>query len=157
MKTTIDPDLIAPCGMNCALCAGYLAAKNDLKNKRIKMINCPGCRPRNKKCAFLKGHCTQLSNREVTYCFECTSFPCDKLKTIDKRYRSRYRMSMIENLNFIKQNGIEKFLKSQEETWKCPNCGELISCHNGLCFNCDLEKLRNKKKKYRWSENQGTE
>ena len=152
MKTAIDPNLIAPCGMNCALCAGYLALRNDLKNKGIKMISCPGCRPRNKKCAFLKGHCSRLSNGEVTYCFECTSFPCDRLKTIDKRYRSRYRMSMIANLNFIKEKGIENFLNNQEEAWKCPNCGGLISCHNGLCFVCDLEELRNRKTKYRWNE-----
>jgi hypothetical protein len=154
MKTAIDPALIAPCGMNCALCSGYLALKNDIKNKGIRLINCPGCRPRNKKCAFLKGHCSKLSKGEVTFCFECASFPCDRLRTIDNRYRSRYRMSMIENLNFIKENGMEKFLEDQEETWKCQNCGELISCHNGLCFNCDLEKLKNKKQKYRWNEHQ---
>jgi hypothetical protein len=61
-------------------------------------------------------------------------------------------MSMIENLNLIKENGMEKFLENQEETWKCQNCGEVISCHNGLCFKCDLEKLKNKKQKYRWDE-----
>jgi hypothetical protein len=152
MKTAIDPALIAPCGMNCALCSGYLALKNDVKNKGIRLINCLGCRPRNKKCAFLKGHCSKLSKGEVAFCFECASFPCGRLRTIDNRYRSRYRMSMIENLNFIKENGIEKFLEDQEETWKCQNCGELISCHNGLCFNCDLKKLKNKKQKYRWNE-----
>jgi hypothetical protein len=152
MRIAIDPALIAPCGMNCALCAGYLALKNDLKSKGIRMINCAGCRPRNKKCAFLKGHCSKLSKGELTFCFECDSFPCERLKTIDNRYRSRYRMSMIENLNLIKENGMEKFLENQEETWKCQNCGEVISCHNGLCFKCDLEKLKNKKQKYRWDE-----
>ncbi|KNZ40616.1 DUF3795 domain-containing protein [Acetobacterium bakii] len=33
----------------------------------------------------------------------------------------------------------------------CYECGEAISCHNGLCLNCDLEKLR-QNKKYRWDE-----
>jgi hypothetical protein len=28
----------------------------------------------------------------------------------------------------------------------------MICCHNGLCYNCDLEKLRKKKHKYRWNE-----
>jgi hypothetical protein len=102
MKKAINPALIAPCGMNCALCSGYLALKNDIKNKGIRLINCPACRPRNKKCAFLKEHCSKLSKGEVTFCFECASFPCDRLRTIDNRYRSRYRLSMIENLNFIK-------------------------------------------------------
>lgn len=152
MKIAIDPKLISPCGMNCAICANYLAQKNDVKNKGVRMPYCVGCRPRKKNCAFLKKRCVKLSSGEVTFCFECDNFPCNDLVTIDRRYRVRYRMSMIENLNFIKENGIEKFIEEQQETWKCQNCGELLSCHNGLCFSCDLEKLREKKQKYRWDE-----
>jgi hypothetical protein len=152
MKTTINPKLISPCGMNCAICASYLAQRNDIKNKGVRMPYCLGCRPRNKNCAFLKKRCAKLAKEEVNFCFECNSFPCENLITIDRRYRTRYRMSMIENLIFIKENGMEKFLEAQEKTWKCQTCGELLSCHNGLCFNCDLEKIRNKKQRYRWEK-----
>ena len=152
MKLAIDPQLISPCGMNCAICASYLAQRNDIRSKRVKMPYCVGCRPRNKKCAFLKKRCAKLAKGEVTFCFECNSFPCDNLLTIDRRYRTRYRMSMIDNLIFIKEKGLEKFLGEQEKIWKCPSCDELLSCHNGLCFSCDLEKIRNKKQKYRWNE-----
>src|SRR3972149_296733 len=87
MKTAHNSisDLIAPCGMNCTLCASYLALQNEVKSKGIRVPYCAGCRPRNKKCAFLKKQCSKLLNGEVTYCFECTSFPCDRLKTIDNR------------------------------------------------------------------------
>jgi hypothetical protein len=152
MKTTIDPKLISPCGMNCAICASYLAQRNDIKNKGVRMPYCLGCRPRNKNCAFLKKRCAKLAKEEVNFCFECASFPCENLITIDRRYRTRYKMSMIENLIFIKKNGMEKFLEGQEKTWKCQTCGGLLSCHNGLCFSCDLEKLRNKKQRYRWEK-----
>jgi hypothetical protein len=152
MKATINltSDLIAPCGMNCALCASNLALRNDLKSKGIKIPYCIGCRARNKKCAFIKKKCSKLLKGEVAYCFECNSFPCDRLKTLDNRYKSRYRMSMIENLNFIKQHGMRNFLAEQEKRWKCPRCGEMVCCHNGVCFNCELDKLRQKKEKYRW-------
>ncbi len=143
-------ELISPFGMNCSICSGYLAFKNDVENKGIKMPYCSGCRPRNKKCAFLKKRCDLLMNNKVRYCYECTKFPCDKLQRIDKRYRTFYRMSMVENLNFIKEKGIEKFLEKEKLKWKCPNCGGIISCHNGICFECELDKLRNKKKLYRW-------
>jgi hypothetical protein len=63
-------------------------------------------------------------------------------------------MSMIENSNFIKENGIDRFLEDQEKRWKCPNCGEMVCCHNGICFNCGLERLVNKKAKYRWNNEQ---
>ncbi len=156
MKAAEDSRLIAPCGMNCALCSGYLALKNDLKSKGVKTPYCTGCRIRNKKCAFLKGHCAKLSNGEVNFCFECTSFPCDRLKRIDGRYKARYRMSMIDNLNFIKENGLDKFLEQQEKMWKCQNCGEMVCCHNGICYNCELKKLRNKKQKYQWNDKRNT-
>ena len=144
--------LIAPCGMNCALCSSYLALKYDLRAKGIRMARCVGCRQGRKNCAFLKKQCPQLSKGEVTFCFECESFPCRRLKTIDERYRTHFRMSLVDNLQFIKEHGMEEFLKEQEKLWKCESCGEMICCHNGLCYNCDLEKLRKKKQKYRWTE-----
>ena len=148
----LNGDVIAPCGMNCALCSSYLALTNDLKNKGVKMPYCTGCRARNKQCAFLKKSCSRLLKGEVNFCFECPDFPCEQLKTLDVKYKSRYRMSMVDNSRFIKEHGMEKFLEEQEKTWKCPTCSGLVSCHNGLCFNCDLEKLRSKKQKYRWDE-----
>ncbi|PIU68223.1 hypothetical protein COS81_04750 [candidate division WWE3 bacterium CG06_land_8_20_14_3_00_42_16] len=52
----------------------------------------------------------------------------------------------------IKKHGILKFLNKEEEKWQCKKCGGTICCHNGLCFTCDLEKLKSKKKLYRWEE-----
>jgi hypothetical protein len=42
------------------------------------------------------------------FCFKCEKYPCDKLKHLDKRYRTKYVMSMIENLENIKKNGIKR-------------------------------------------------
>jgi len=145
-------ELIAPCGMNCALCSGYLAAKNEVKNKGIRMPYCAGCRPRNKQCAFLKKRCAKLLSNKVNYCFECDDFPCENLVKLDKRYRTFFRMSMIENLQCIKEQGIAQFIEQDMTKWKCPSCGETISCHNGICFSCDLDKLKGKKKLYRWED-----
>ena len=148
----LSSDLVAPCGMNCALCSSYLALVNDLKTKGIKIPYCKGCRARNKKCAFVKKSCSRLLKGEMHFCYECSDFPCRRLRTLDTRYKSRYRMSMIDNLRFIKKHGMQKLLETQEKTWKCPNCGGLISCHNGICFNCELQKLQSKRQKYRWDE-----
>ena len=147
-----ESELIAPCGMNCGICSGYLAYGHDIKNKGIRMPYCSGCRPRDKKCAFLKKRCDLLLNKEVKYCYECIKFPCENLLHIDKRYKTFFRMSMIENLEFIKNNGIEEFFEKEEEKWNCPKCGDVICCHNSICFNCGIEKLRSKKKLYRWAD-----
>ena len=58
-------------------------------------------------------------------------------------------MSMIENLNCIKEFGMEEFIKKEHDKWSCKVCGETICCHNGLCLNCNIDLLVNNKK-YRW-------
>jgi len=143
-------ELVAPCGMNCAICSGYLALKHEVKTKGIRMPYCKGCRPRGKICAFLKKKCELLLNNKVRFCYECKNFPCDKLLHLDKRYRTYFRMSMVENLKTIKEEGIQEFLKMEEEKWKSPECGGVICCHNGICFSCSLDKLKEKEKLYRW-------
>lgn len=131
--------LIAPCGMNCALCSGYLAYSHDLKKVRGKISHCIGCRPRNKPCSFIKGRCKnkKLLNK---YCYFCKYFPCPSLKAIDERYRTRYNMSMIDNLLFIKKNGVKRFLDREYKKWHCQKCGDIICCHNGKCYHCEKIK-----------------
>jgi hypothetical protein len=148
----MNEELIAPCGMNCAICSGYLAMEHDVKSRGVKMPYCKGCKPRDKMCAFLKKRCDLLMEGNVKYCYECDTFPCRNLEAIDRRYRTRYRMSMLENLETIKDKGIKAFLRKERKKWKCPDCGGTICCHNGLCFGCGLEKLKAKKKRYRWED-----
>lgn len=152
MKNKFSKDLIAPCGMDCNVCSGFLAMRHDIKNKGIPMTYCQGCRPRDKKCAFLKKRCERLLKHSVTFCSECPEFPCENITHIDTRYQKFFRMSLLENLASIKTNGMEQFLRAEEEKWRCPNCGGTISCHNGLCFVCDTALLKKKKQLYRWDD-----
>lgn len=145
-------ELIAPCGMNCGVCSGYLSFKNDTRSKGIGKTYCTGCRPRGKNCAFMKKKCDLLGNGRVQYCYECGDFPCRRLKHLDERYRTLYHMSMIENLEYIQEHGITSFLEKEAQKWKCPDCGGTICCHNGICFTCGLDKLKIKKKRYRWED-----
>jgi len=145
-------ELVAPCGMNCAVCSAYLASVNALKGRGISMPYCVGCRPRDKQCAFLKKRCSRLLNGELEYCHQCPDFPCDNLKHIDKRYRALYRMSMIDSLECIKQHGIEELLEGEEKKWRFPECGGVICCHNGICFSRGVEELKNRQKLYRWED-----
>lgn len=144
-------ELIAPCGMNCALCVSYQFMEKDLNKQGFHRTYCPGCIPRGKNCTFMKSHCELLGKGLVRFCFECEKFPCERLKALDKRYRTKYHMSMIENLKSIKEYGIEPFLKQEDAKWRCSECGGAICCHNGLCLNCGLDKLI-EHKKYRWGE-----
>ena len=132
-------ELIAPCGMNCNVCSAYLAYERDLP-KRLGNIKCKGCRPRNKQCAFVKKRCgNRLMKNQVQYCFECDKFPCEHIQKISAKYEKRWNTSFIDNLNYIKEHGEEKFLKKEIARYKCKECGGTICIHNGKCY--DHEKI----------------
>jgi len=148
-KPLMDESLVAPCGMNCAVCISYLAMKHDLNRRGLHRKYCPGCRPRGQHCVFMRAACEKIGTGQIRYCFECAQFPCKRLKRLDKRYRSRYHLSMIDNLNLIRENGISAFLHRETVKWTCPDCGDVICCHVGLCLHCQLGLLR-KNPRYRW-------
>lgn len=147
-------ELIAPCGMNCALCIHYLAGKHDLNAYGFNRAYCEGCIPRGKNCLHMGDTCEALREGRLRFCLECGDFPCKRLKALDKRYRTKYHMSMVDNLKSIQERGLQTFLKEEEVKWRCPGgCGGTVCCHNGLCLNCQTDVLR-ENKKYRWGEEQ---
>ncbi len=125
--------LIAPCGMNCRICVGYFGFT---MGGRVRKQRCPGCRPRNKNCSFLKKHCARLRKGEIEFCGDCADFPCQPLENLDKTYRDRYNMSMIENLRNIQEQGMEIFLAQQKERYACPECGQITCVHTKRCYSC---------------------
>jgi hypothetical protein len=129
------PELIAPCGMNCALCRAYNAYIHGIPRQRGKVTHCTGCLPRAKNC-YIKRGCKKLSKHQIQSCSECETMPCKKLDHLDQRYRERYSMSMVENLKIIKTQGIQEFLKSQAERYTCPSCGDVVCVHDGKCYSC---------------------
>jgi hypothetical protein len=97
--------MIAPCGMNCCLCLAHLS-----KDRR-----CPGCRIRKKKCHIRT--CPDFRKSKFKFCHECGKFPCKRIRHLDNRYRTRYEMSMIENLEMIRDKGMARFLASQKRKY----------------------------------------
>ncbi len=144
-KFTVDQ--IAPCGMNCGLCRAYLAYTHGVPRQRGKVSHCPGCRPRDagasdypKNC-YIKRGCKQLSNHQIQSCSQCMeTMPCKNLIRLDKRYRERYGMSMVENSREIKAKGMDEFLKNQAEKYRCPRCGDVICVHDGKCYGCNNKR-----------------
>ena len=130
-QVSFDKYLIAPCGMNCGTCIAYLRNKNK----------CPGCRVYSadkaisiQRCIIPK--CVHLDKTESKFCYECEKYPCKRVKQLDKRYRTKYNTSFIENLAMIKEKGIEKFLVFESKRRTCHNCGSLLSVHRDYCLTC---------------------
>ena len=134
MKTSakIQTDMLAPCGMTCAVCYVYLQKKKP----------CLGCRGQD---ASKPEHCRKCkikdcaSSQEVDFCLECPSFPCVTIKRLDKSYRQRYQVSLIENGIRIKTVGAERHLLEEKERWTCTQCEGVISLHDRECSECGRE------------------
>ena len=129
-----DKYLIAPCGMNCGTCLAYLREKNK----------CPGCRILSddkaisvKTCTVTK--CIYLAKTKSKFCYECEKYPCKRIKQLDKRYRTKYGTSFIENLLMIKENGIDSFLDFESKRRTCTNCGSTLCVHRNFCLTCKIE------------------
>ena len=105
--------MIAPCGMNCAICKAHLREKN----------RCDGCRAKSKEKSNYCGrclinNCIIIKKNKWKFCStKCEKFPCKRLKQLDKRYRTKYCMSMIENLKNIEKSGIKKFIENEKKRW----------------------------------------
>jgi hypothetical protein len=127
-KPLTKSELIAPCGMNCGICMAYLREKN----------RCPGCRASDKGKPITRTRCKIKTCKKLKsgFCYNCEDFPCDRLSHLDKRYRTKYYMSMIENLESIRQIGLHKFVANEKIRWTCPKCGGTICVHKGYCSSC---------------------
>ncbi len=133
MKTpdVIDSSMIAPCGMNCGICSALLRERNICSgcngDEAQKPDSCVACQIRN---------CPELEGNELAFCFVCAKYPCPRLRRLDKRYRTRYGMSMIENLGNIRELGLDEFAARERVRWSCPGCGGVICAHKPECVHC---------------------
>ena len=122
---------LAPCGINCSVCIAYLREKNKCLGCRINFINKPITRA---QCKIK--NCSELNKKNLKFCFKCNKFPCERIKHLDNRYRTKYNMSTIENLENIKKFGIREFIKNEKIRWTCSKCEGTICVHRGYCYTC---------------------
>jgi len=126
-----DPQILAPCGLNCSLCRAYVRGHNP----------CPGCRGSeiNKSNACLTcaiKNCEELAAGGYQFCSSCDKFPCAELLHLDARYKDKYGVSAIGNLECIKTIRVGRFIAEETAKWSCSQCGSLLCMHKPQCLNC---------------------
>jgi hypothetical protein len=129
---SLTAQLIAPCGMDCGVCIGHLRERRTCPgcnhpDDSSKANHCVACRIKN---------CEHLAQGAGAFCGDCATYPCARLRQLDKRYRSKYRMSMLENLGELRSVGVEAFVELERARWTCPHCGALASVHRTDCLAC---------------------
>ncbi|MCD4670275.1 MAG: DUF3795 domain-containing protein [Actinomycetia bacterium] len=97
---------VGACGLDCGLCPRYYTKGPS---------RCPGCCGpdffnKHPSCPFITC-CVKKKNLEV--CAECDGFPCSKFEGWDSGDSFVTHRKSISNLNSIKEQDMEEFIKQQ--------------------------------------------
>lgn len=129
-NNAFNTGMVAPCGLNCAVCYAHMRQKN----------RCGGCRSGenlpNSCLNCIIRNCDKRWGREADFCYVCDSYPCARLKALDKRYRTKYATDIRKIQETMKTQGLDALLIQQRQQWTCPTCGGLICMHRGTCDIC---------------------
>jgi hypothetical protein len=95
--------------MNCMVCYKYLSNQP-----------CAGCaalggKPAHRQCRIRR--CA--GERGLSHCFLFGEFPCRLIKNLDKSYKTRYGVSLVEDALAAKEMGIAPFLTAQRSLFTC--------------------------------------
>jgi len=128
--TNMDTTSMAPCGVICDICLGFQRKKN-----RCVGCNNIGNKPNHCTVCSIKS-CPEKKGNEKLLCYDCTKFPCRRIKDLDKRYILKYGESPVDNLKRVKESGLKHFIDTEKEKWRCIKCSQLLCVHKGVCLIC---------------------
>lgn len=122
--------ILAPCGLLCDLCLGYQRKKN----------RCVGCladgnKPNHCATCSIKT-CPEKRGDPTALCSACAKYPCRRIKDLDKRYKTKYAESILENFKTIAEIGMDGFMESSRARYACAACGVLLCVHAETCQAC---------------------
>ena len=160
MSTSINSELISPCGLYCGVCAIYIADRDNnakFKEKLVSLykgqtgkgtlpgsekltaddIKCRGCMsdelfPHCKQCHIR--NCTE--EKGISGCHECDDFPCSHIDDFPMTVGKKVIMRCIP---YRKKFGTEKWVQDEEARYHCPECGNKVFRGVMRCNKCKLE------------------
>jgi hypothetical protein len=149
--------LVAPCGLYCGACPMYLASqeKDEAKFKALmqqfsagKMqlkqedLLCDGCIANGRVASFCR-KCATRSCAEgkagVTRCSDCSDFPCARITNFNND-GMLHHAEVLQNLRQIRDMGIQKWTRYEEDRWRCPQCAASLSWYDKACQKCGAKR-----------------
>ncbi len=154
--------LAGACGIYCGACPAYLATHGEdeqMKIKRQKISSsvpsksakgippsnwmnglvCDGCVSGGR----LAGHCQMcnirlhaLETQENSRCSHCKDLPCNRITNLINMGGFLHRREYVPNLKKIHDMGLDRWIKYEEERWRCPKCGLPMSWYDAECIRC---------------------
>ncbi len=152
--------LVGICGIYCGTCPRYLAPRiqDDAYLKQTSRetgysteeIRCDGCLsekvyPACIDCRAGFRRCAKEKN--ITWCFQCPDFPCQRLRDfldIHIVNEISHHAKLIEELQAMKDQGIDAWIEKQEKAGRCRGCGKMLYWYDLQCSNCQNPIQRNR-------------
>ncbi len=158
---TINPDLLAPCGLYCGVCAIYIAYRDNNRklkerlvdlykgrvpgkgtlpnseNLSIEDIKCRGC-----LSDKLFYYCRQCEIRDCVQekgysgCHECDEFPCQYIESFPMTVGKKVTLRAVP---YRRKFGTEKWIRDEEARYICPYCGNKVFRGATRCNKCKAE------------------
>lgn len=129
-KRLPDENCAGICGLFCGTCAMYSE-------------QCHGC-----LSDFLWGHCTECvhgfrtcaKEHNVTWCWECDAFPCERVKDFSKKHIENgicHHEHVIDDGLRMREIGAKAWVAEQTAAHTCPKCGELVNWNQVNLHRCE--------------------
>jgi hypothetical protein len=117
-KIMIELLKYGPCDLYCGACGA---------------TDCGGCQSEGiddwvRNCKFRL--CSHQKNIDF-WCY-CSNYPGKELKAFTND-QWPHHWTIASNLEFIKQNGTDEWLRAQEQEWACQNCQSEIKWYQKIC------------------------
>jgi len=152
--------MVGICGIYCGTCPKHLAPRiqddaylNQTSRETgysAEETRCDGCLsekvyPACIDCRAGFRRCAQEKN--ITWCFQCPDFPCQRLRDfLDIHIVNgiSHHARLIEELQNMKDQGIDAWIEKQEKAGRCPECGKMLYWYDLQCSNCQSPVQRNR-------------
>jgi hypothetical protein len=158
--------LAAACGTYCGACPAYIAKLSEdeqIKMKRQKRypsgptkalkgipdpswmdgLLCDGCL----SGGMLAAHCQNCAIRKCaankqndSRCSDCEELPCYRITNLINMGRYLHRKEYLPNLKKIREMGVQKWVKYEEERWRCPQCSLPMRWYDAECAGCGAKR-----------------
>ena len=84
-------------------------------------------------CDCLLKHC--VLKRGLETCAFCEEYPCDMLTDFNND-KYPHHSTVIPNLDVIRKQGIENWMREQDQRWRCTECGTRFTWYDETCKSC---------------------
>ena len=129
MKRIPGEETAAICGLFCGTCPSYPDHCKGCLSDEVAG-DCQSCYNGFRDCA---------REHNAARCFECTAFPCERLREFSGRHYVNgigHHKNVIPDLEQMKLYGVLPWVEKQTKIHTCPKCGELIYWHEVNCHQC---------------------